>query len=151
MLYLKDCPQFNSISTLDCESCHFAKHHRVSLSPRINKRASSAFDLVHSDIWGPSSTVSKKGYKYFVTFVDDHTRVTWLYLMKNRSELFSIFSMFCAEIRNQFNVSIKTLRSDNAKEYMSSQFSTYMAKYGMLHETSCVDTAAQNGVAERKN
>ena len=45
-------PQFNHLSSLDCESCQFAKHHRLSSVPRINKRATSPFELVHSDV-GP--------------------------------------------------------------------------------------------------
>ncbi|XP_071933222.1 uncharacterized protein [Coffea arabica] len=96
------CPQFQSLSLLDCESCQFAKHHRVNLSPRVNKRADAPFALVHSDVWGSSPVISKTGFKYFVTFVDDHSRMTWLYLMKNRSELFSHFCAFCAEIKTQF-------------------------------------------------
>lgn len=147
----KLCPQFSKVSSVDCESCQFAKHHRVSSSPRINKCASSPFDLVHSDVWGPCPISSKPGFKYFVTFVDDYSRVTWLYLMKSRSELFSLFCAFCAEIKTQFNVSIRTLRSDNAKEYTSALFQSYMVQNGILHETSCVDTPSQNGVAERKN
>ena len=150
-LLKKLCPQFSKMSSLDCESCQFAKHHRLSSSPRVNKRASAPFQLVHSDVWGPSPILSKPGFRYFVTFVDDYSRVTWLYLMKNRSELFSIFCAFCVEIKNQFNVCIRTLRSDNAKEYKSAIFQSYMVSNGMLHETSCVDTASQNGVAERKN
>ena len=144
-------PQYNSITTLDCEPCQYAKLHRSSLKPRINKCASAPFELVHSDIWGPSPIVSKSGYRYFVTFVDDYSRVTWLFLMKNRSELFSIFCTFHEEIQNQFKTCIKTLRSDNAKEYTSHIFSSYLSQHGIIHETSCVDTAAQNGVAERKN
>ena len=71
--------------------------------------------------------------------------------MKNRSEVFSHFSAFCAKIKTQFNVSVRILRSDNAKEYLSEQFQTYMTQNGILHQTSCVDTPSQNGVAERKN
>ena len=43
----KLCPQFHKVSLLECESCHFAKHHQSSLSPKVNKRAESAFELVH--------------------------------------------------------------------------------------------------------
>ena len=43
--------------------------------------------------------------------------------MKSRSELFSHFSAFCAKIQTQFHVSVHTLRSDNAKEYLSDLFS----------------------------
>ncbi|KAM7509738.1 hypothetical protein LguiB_008613 [Lonicera macranthoides] len=145
------CPQFNKVSSLDCESCQFAKHHRSSLSPRVNKRASAPFELVHSDVWGPCPVMSKTGFKYFVTFVNDYSRTTWLYLMKSRSELFSHFCAFCAEIKTQFATSVHILRSDNAKEYLSSSFQTYMIQNGILHQTSCVDTPSQNGVAERKN
>ena len=76
--------------------------------------------------------------------------MTWLYLMKNRSELFSYFSAFCAEIQTQFHVPVQIL-SDNAKKYMSEPFQNYIIKHGILHQTSCVDTPSQNGVAERKN
>ena len=83
--------------------------------------------------------------------MDDHSRMTWLYLMKNLSKLFSIFCAFCAEIKTQFGVSIHILRSDNAKEYYFNPFSTFMTQFGMIHQSSCVHTPQQNGVAERKN
>ena len=43
-------PQFSSLSSLNCESCQYAKLHHVHLSPRVNKRASTPFELVHSDV-----------------------------------------------------------------------------------------------------
>ena len=64
--------------------------------------------------------MSPIGFKYFVTFVDDFSHFTWLYPMKSRSEIFfSHFSAFCYEIQTQFHVPVQTLRSDNAKEYLS--------------------------------
>ena len=150
-LLKKLCPQFSSLLSLDCESCQFAKHHRLSNSLRINKRASASFKLVHLDVWGLCPVVFPIGSRYFVTFVDDYSRTTWLYLMKNRSELFSHFRAFCAEIHTQFHVYVQNLRSDNAKEYVSEQFQSFMLQNGILHHTSYVDTLAQNGVAERKN
>nr|GEU83194.1 cysteine-rich RLK (receptor-like protein kinase) 8 [Tanacetum cinerariifolium] len=45
----------------------------------------------------------------------------------------------------------ETLRSDNAKEYFSETFQSYMLQHGILRESSCVYRPAQNGVAERKN
>ena len=71
--------------------------------------------------------------------------------MKSRSELFDHFSAFCAEIQKQFHVFLQTLRSDNAKEYLSELFQSFMLQHGILHQTSCVDTASQNGIAEKKN
>ena len=97
-------PQFSSLSTLICESCQYAKLHRVYLSPRVDKRASAPFKLVHFDVWGPRPDMSPIGFKYFVTFVDDFAPVTWLYLMKSHFELFSHFSAFFAKIQTQFHV-----------------------------------------------
>ena len=65
--------------------------------------------------------------------------------MKNRSELFSHFHAFYVEIRTQFHVSIQSMRSDNAKEYVAK------LQNDILHRTSCVDTLSHNGVVERKN
>ena len=92
--------------------------------------------------------MSPTGFKYFVTFVDDFSRMTWLYLMKSRSELFSHFTAFCAKIQN---VPVQILRSNNAKEYLSEPFQSFLLQHGILHQTSCVDTPSQNGVAKRKN
>ena len=70
--------------------------------------------------------------------------------MKNRYELFYHFCAFCAEIHTQFHVYVQNMRSDNAKEYISKQFQSFMLQNG-IYQTFCVDTPAQNGVAERKN
>ena len=131
-LLRKLCLQFSSLLSLDCESCQFAKHHRLSYNHRVNKRASAPFELVHSDVWGPCPIVSPTGFQYFVTFVDDYSRTTWLYLMKSRSELFSHFRAFCAEIHTQFHVYVQNLRSDNAKEYVSEQFQSFMLQHGIF-------------------
>ena len=150
-LLKKLCPQFSSLSSLDCESCQFAKHHRLHSSSIVNKRASALFELVHSDVWGPCPVVFPTGFRYFFTFVDDYSRTNWLYLMKNCYELFSHLCAFYAEIHNQFHVYIQSLRSDNAKEYVSEQFQLFMLPNDILHQTSCVDTPSHNGVAERNN
>ena len=71
--------------------------------------------------------------------------------MKNRFELFSHFRAFYVEIHTQFHVYVQNLRSDNAKESVLEQFQSFMLQNGILHQTSCVDTPAQNGVVERKN
>ena len=144
-------PSLSHLESLSCASCQLGKHVRSSFSPRIESRAMSPFALVHSDVWGPSRVSSTMGSRYFVTFIDDFSRCTWLYLMKDRSELFSIFESFFLEIKTQFGTSLRTLQSDNAREYLSTQFRTFLTSHGVLHRTSCPHTPQQNGVAERKN
>ena len=95
--------------------------------------------------------MSTLGSWYFVTSIDDYSRCTLLFLMLDRSELFSIFQKLFQEIKTQFGVPIHTSRSDNARECLSQEFQNFMASYGILHQTSCAHTPQQNGVVGRKN
>ena len=87
-------PHFSSLSSLECESCQLGKHTHVSFPKRLDPRTKSPFELVHIDVWGPSSTAFTLGFRYFATFIEDYSRCTWLLLMKTRAELFSIFQKF---------------------------------------------------------
>ena len=88
---------------------------------------------------------------FFIIFVDDYSRMTWLFLMKERSELPRIFSKFYNEIFVQFNKHIKILRSDNALEYTQPVMDSFCVERGIIHQTSRYRTSQQNGVAERKH
>ena len=133
-------PHFSSLSSIECESCQLGKHTRVSFPKHLDHRTKSPFELVHIDIWGPSRAESTLRFRYFVTFIDDYSRCTCLFLMKTRAELFSIFQKFHAQIRTQFNTSIRILRSDNAKEYLFALVSSFMFSHGILHQSSCAYT-----------
>ncbi|XP_069150893.1 peptide chain release factor 1-like, mitochondrial isoform X5 [Solanum lycopersicum] len=134
-------PSLSGLSTLDCESCQLGKHTRATFSRSTEGRSESIFSFLHSDILGPSRVSSPLGFRYFVSFIDDYFRCTWVFLMKDRSELFSIFKGFFAEIQNQFGVSIRTFHSDNALEYLSSQFQEFMSHHGIIHQKSCPYTS----------
>ena len=69
-----------------CDVCPLAKQHCLPFTSH-NNRCSSIFDLIHLDIWGPFSVTSAEGYKFFLTIVDDHSRVTWVYMLKTKSEV----------------------------------------------------------------
>ena len=142
-------PNLKNLQVLECESCQLGKHVRSSF-PQTAQRCNSAFSTIHFDIWGPSR-VTSFGFRYFVTFIDEFSRCTWVYLMKDRSELLPIFKSFCNEIENQFGKTIKIFRSDNAKEYFSHDLSSFLSSKGILHQSTCPHTPQQNGIAERKN
>lgn len=71
--------------------------------------ATCAFELVHSDVWGPALTLSVNGFCYYVLFVNHYTRYTWLYLLKHKSDLFSIFFQFKSMVETQFFAKFKPL------------------------------------------
>jgi len=63
------------ISSLGCESCVLGKHHRATFPSQVNSRNNFSFELVHSGIWGPSRMPFIKGFRYFLLFVDDFSRI----------------------------------------------------------------------------
>ena len=69
-------------------------------------------------------------------------------MLKAKSEVPSLIKFFCKMVVNQFSSSVKTIRSDNGPEF---SLTIFFYKYGILHQTSCVDTPQQNGVVERKH
>ena len=79
-----------SPSSFKCEICELAKHHRSSF-PARPYQASKPFLLIHSDVWGPSRASTMYGKKWSVSFIDDHTRLTWVYLLRDNSEVKEIF------------------------------------------------------------
>ena len=127
-----------------------AKHTRVSF-PHKPYTPSSPFSLIHSDVWGPSKVTTSSGKRWFITFIDDHTRITWVYLLRHKSETCQVFKNFHKMIQTQYQTSIRTLRTDNGTEYFNTTLSPYLLQNGIVHQSSCVDTPQQNGVAERKN
>ena len=77
----------------DFTSYHFGK--QTNLSFNNNDSFSFApFDLIHSNIWGPTSIATEGESRYFVIFVNDFPRCTWIYLLHHRFELVSIYQKF---------------------------------------------------------
>jgi hypothetical protein len=131
-----------------CDSCHFAKQKKLPFPNSITKSC-VPFEVLHADLWGPYSTISLLGHKYFLTLVDDYTRFTWVIFLKSKTETRKSLIDFIAYIENQFQTTLKCLRSDNGTEFIT--LSDFLLSKGILHQKSCVETPQQNGVVERKH
>ncbi|WVZ64613.1 hypothetical protein U9M48_014108 [Paspalum notatum var. saurae] len=135
--------------SLVCDECEFAKHKRVPY-PSLGLRSNKPFDVIHSDVWGPCEVHLISGHRWFVIFIDGFSQYTWLYLLKQKNDVFTVFKDLCALIKNKFGNTVKFLRSDNGMEYVNQEFEQFLASNGIEHQTTCVNTLEQNGVAERK-
>ena len=136
--------------SFDCVSCQMGKQKALPFNNSASL-SSAAFDLVHFDVWGPAPIPSQGGSCYFVIFIDNYSRYTWLYLLHDRSELLRVFRDFKQMIKTQFNSTIKIFRSDNAMEYTSVSFLNTLKEDDTLSHRSCPYTSQQNGRAERKH
>jgi hypothetical protein len=105
--------------------------------------------LIYTDIW-TSPILSITSYKYYIAFVDDFSRFTWIYPLHNKSETYYVFLKFKLLVENQFSTTIKELQSDGGGEYTSFPFQSFLKTNGIVHRKSCPYTSPQNGLAERK-
>jgi len=140
-------PGCSSISNKDCSVCPLAKQHRIPF-PTSHTHSTQLFALVHCDIWGPFSSPSSNGSKFFLTIVDDCSRFTWVYLMHNKSQTRVLLESFYHLVYTQFNSKIKCFRTDNGSEFLMNDF---FSSKGIIHQLTCVETPQQNAVAERKH
>ena len=103
---LNDVPSVTISSSSDncsqCVSCISAKMHRSSFPKHVSS-TTFPLELIHFDVWGPTPSVSVLDHRFYVIFVDDFTHFTWLFLLKQKSNAFSVFVHFKSFVENQFN------------------------------------------------
>ncbi|KAJ4793324.1 polyprotein [Rhynchospora pubera] len=135
-----------SMSLKTCHDCCVAKAHKLPFYDS-SSLSTSPLQIIHSDVWGPSPTLSFNGFRYYVIFVDDFSKYSWIYFMANKSDVVTIFSAFKCQVENLFNCTIKILRTDGGTE-----FKPITTKFPhIVHQTTCPYTPQQNGTSERKH
>lgn len=145
-------PKLNQEHDGVCKGCALGKNIK---SPFHNSesRAKGTLELIHSDLCGPMYVASLSGFWYYVNFIDDFLRKTWIYFLKTKesNEVLSIFKEFKAQVENFFDKRIKVLRFDNGGEYTYGVFQNLCIDIGIKREFCVPYNPQQNGVAKRKN
>ncbi|GJX06269.1 putative RNA-directed DNA polymerase [Tanacetum coccineum] len=111
-----------------CEPCVLGKQKKVSFVKSRNTRKLQRLELVHTDVYDPTSVASIGGSRYYVTFIDDSSKKVWVYFLKNKSEVFNTFKKWKAAVENETNL-----------------------RNGIRMLKTVSETPQQNGVAERMN
>ena len=130
---VKGIPSFNFVHDSIYQGCALGNNVKKKF-PRSHNRSKGILDLVHSNLCGPMSTPSLIGYLYYVLFIDDLSRKTWIYFMKSKSETFCKFQEFKSLVENQTSRRIRALRSDNGEEFESNAFNEFCSDAGICRQ-----------------
>ncbi|KAL5842405.1 hypothetical protein ACOSQ3_013008 [Xanthoceras sorbifolium] len=142
-------PGMDEVHLEKCADCLVGKQNRVAFKSSPPSRKKNILDLIHSDLCGPMPK-SLGGAQYFVTFIDDHSRKTWVYSLKTKDQVLGVFKQFHASVERQTGKKLKCIRTDNGGEYIG-PFHAYCIEHGIRHQTTPPKTPQLNGLAERMN
>ncbi|MCO5560071.1 hypothetical protein L7F22_013677 [Adiantum nelumboides] len=140
-----------NLSSIDlCEGCIMGKASHKPFH-RSQSRSSQLNQLVHSDLFEPMESASITGSLYFLTFIDDFSRYTTLYFLKQKSQVLTCFKEYCTLVMCQHDLPVQILWSDNGGEYVSNAFQKFCKDAGIQQQYTTPYTPQHNGVSERKN
>ena len=135
-----------------CESCVYAKATRkVIPKVREGEQAKVFAGEVHSNLWGPVLVETKGKKCYYITFTDDKTQLTNIYLLAKKNDAFESYKDYEAWCRTQLDVPVKVLHSDRGGEYLGKEFILHLNSKGTKQKLTVHDTPQHNGVAEWRN
>lgn len=127
-----DLPQIGSLDL--CKGCIYGKQARKSFPSGQSWRASKCLELIYADLCGPMKTISLGGSKYFLLFIDDCSRMSWVYFLTNKSEAFENFRKFKAFVEKQSGACIKTLHTNHGGKFLSIKFNLFCKENGIHRE-----------------
>ena len=119
--------------------------------PSTSRKNRNKLDHVHSYLSGPFPIQSYGNSLYFITLIDDATRVVWVPFMKQKSEPTKIIKDFVTVMEHQHRKTTKAFRTDNGGEYVTKDLKRFFESKGIIYELTPPYSPESNGVAERLN
>lgn len=134
-----------------CEPCLSGKIERLPFGSAEERRSSRVLELIHSDVCGPITPHTWDGKRFFVSFTDDFSHFSVIYLMATKDEVIDRFREYEALVTSHFGTRIAKLRTDNGGEYVNDEMRAFCREKGIEMQLTVPYTPQQNGVAERLN
>ena len=100
--------------------------------------------------WEPSKVITSYEKRWFVTFIDDHTRLTSVVSIFDKSEVTSTFWEFYHTIETQFSTTIAIPRSDNDSEFQNHSLNEFLSSQGIVHQNSCAYMPNKMGLPSKR-
>ncbi|CAI7906306.1 unnamed protein product, partial [Closterium sp. NIES-53] len=131
-----------------CPTCLETKFTKFPFSSSTGP-AKAPLALVHMDVVGPTRAPYLSGSRYFLTIVDDHTRVVWVYPLKTKGEVAAaVLKEWMPRAQRESGHKVKVIRTDNGGEFIGADFEAVLKKKGIQHQLTVPYNPQQNGVAE---
>ncbi|KAK9179751.1 hypothetical protein WN943_028956 [Citrus x changshan-huyou] len=141
----------DKISTVGfCEECVLRKSSRTRFKTAVHN-TKGTLDYIHSDLWGPAQIESLGGACYFLSMINDFSRMVWVYPLRSKDQVFDRFKAWKTLIETQTNRKVRRIRTDNGLKFCNKQFDDLCEKTGILRHKTVMHTPQQNGLAERMN
>jgi transposase InsO family protein len=147
---VREMPHIMKPTNTLCKHCQQGKQTNTRFKSKEYSTI-KPLEIMHTDLVGPTTTKGLKGERYFMLLVDDYTRMTAIFFLKNKSEAFENFKIYKEMVENEMDSRIKCLRSYNGGEFTSKEFMEYCSNHGIKRQFFATRTPQQNGVVERKN
>jgi histone deacetylase 1/2 len=116
-----------------CDSCQQGKSHQLPY-PVSTSVSTVPLQLVFSDVWGPAPT-SVGRHAYYVSFIDDYSKFTWIYFLKRKANAYSAFVNFQKLVERKLDAKILSVQSDWGGEY--EKLNSLLQSQGISHHVSC--------------
>jgi hypothetical protein len=142
ILFEKDRPYGACQAGKQVVAHHLAKNIMATTRP---------LEMLHIHLFDPITYISIGGNKYGLVIVNDYSRFTWVFFLQDKSETQKVLKKFLRREKNEFDVKVKKIKSDNGTEFKNTQVEDFLDEEGIKHEFLHPYTPQQNGVAERKN
>ncbi|GKA28301.1 retrovirus-related pol polyprotein from transposon TNT 1-94 [Tanacetum coccineum] len=142
LVYSKDKP---------CSSCEKGKHYSSSFKTKQTSSIKKCLHLLHMDLFGPVTPRFINHEKYTLVIVDEYSRHTWVYFLKKKSQAPETITSFIKRVKNQNDIKVKQLRTDNGTEFRNNTLVNFCDEKGISQNFSSPCTTKQNGVAGRTN
>ena len=120
-----------------CSACQAGKHTHPT-KPYMSP--TRVLELLHIDLFGPTTYKSLGGNLYCLVIVDDYFRYTWVFFFHDKTKVAACFKKFTKRAQNEFEVKLKKIRSDNGKEFDNTNIEAYCDEVGIKHEISATYT-----------
>ncbi|GJY24201.1 putative ribonuclease H-like domain-containing protein [Tanacetum coccineum] len=134
-----------------CVACQKGKQHKASCKAKLMSSIRQPLQMLHMDLFGPTSVRSINHKTYCLVVTDDFNRFSWVFFLASKDETSGILKRFITEIENQLNHKVKVIRCDNGTEFKNKEMNELCILKGIKREFSVATTPQQNGVTERKN